>query len=236
MGKVKIALIILGIVLVIYLLMKAHILYYGNYRRVIKKPQNGKKSLSIPSDKFKMSSPDNGLAFTLSFWLFIDDWNYKFMNEKNILEKGHFKVFLSPRYNNLVVEIPIYNNSNKSSEMISFNNIPLQKWINVTIILENRYLDLWINGKLYSSRHLSNLPLIEDDAPITLFDNGGFGGYMSKLFVWEYNITKRVIYRIFDKGPTKVSILEYLIGLFNDINLTCKINFKRKKSEDTDDD
>ena len=28
--------------------------------------------------------------------------------------------------------------------------------------LENRYLDLWINGKLYHARYLKNLPLLDE--------------------------------------------------------------------------
>ena len=222
MGKLKIILIILGIISVLYILVKAHKLFYGDYKRIIKNTTSAKNTITISSEQFKMSSPNNGLAFSVSFWLFIDDWNYKFMNEKNIIEKGNFKVLLSPRNNNLVVEVPIYNNSNKSSETINFNNIPLQKWINVVIILENRHIDLWINGKLYNSRHLSNLPLIEDNAAIKLFNNGGFGGHISKLFVWENNISKRKIYRIFDQGPQNISVFDKFVGLVKNIDIDCK--------------
>ena len=35
-------------------------------------------------------------------------------------------------------------------EKILFKDIP-QKWLHIVITLENRSLDLWINGKLYAS-------------------------------------------------------------------------------------
>ena len=84
--------------------------------------------------------------------IFVKDWNYKYMTDKTIFNKGGFKLLLGNKMNDLYIEMPIL--GSYYPEKILFKDIPLQKWLHIVITLENRSLDLWINGKLYASRHL----------------------------------------------------------------------------------
>ena len=37
---------------------------------------------------------------------------------------------------------------------IEFKDIPLQRWMNVVLLINNRHVDLWINNQLIESRYL----------------------------------------------------------------------------------
>ena len=86
--------------------------------------------------------------------------------------------------------------------------MPLQKWIHVVILQNNRSLDLWINGKLYHSKHLRNVPLeVTGSETLEILPNGGFSGYLSEFKYYPLPITRNSyispysILKNFRKGP-----------------------------------
>ena len=66
-----------------------------------------KKPQTIKADDLKNSN--NSSNFTYSMWLFIDDWNYMFGSEKNVLERTNCPtVVLDTKPNTLKVKIKYY--------------------------------------------------------------------------------------------------------------------------------
>tara|TARA_B100001093_G_scaffold84845_1_gene76454 strand:- start:459 stop:1166 length:708 start_codon:yes stop_codon:yes gene_type:complete len=201
----------------------------GYYSVIFQKPVDARELLRIDNQQFRLSAPMRGLSFSTSFWIYIKDWNYKFMAEKEIFNKGGFKCILTPRSNDLVVEIPIF--ASKESEKIVFKNVPLQKWLNVAIIVDNRHIDLWINGKIYHSKHLVNLPLFKENRPLLVCDNRGFDGYISSFYYWDKPVSKVVLHRVFRDGPNNNSLVSKILRLYKKI----RGMFKVKVSVDLDD-
>jgi hypothetical protein len=203
-----------GMVL-IQLLVKLYKLYYGNVNMIIETPICGEKEISIPEKEFTISKEYEGLGFSMSIWLYLEDYGYKYKREKVILDKGGFRLYFAKDENELVVEIPVFGRSEPNT--IKFKKFPLQKWVNVIVILENRHLDLFINGKLYFSKYLFNLPLIIEKKDLILNPDGGFRGKISKLYHWSYPIGKSMILYTFNSGPVRVNILLRLYGLLGKI-------------------
>ncbi len=208
--NIKSIVIPVAIFLVLYLLFKYKRSRTGYHISMFDDAVDGRKRFAVDNKSFRLSQPDKGLSFSCSFWMFVKDWNYRYMNEKIVFEKGGFKCLLKPNSNDLMVEIPMY--GYKNPEQITFKNIPLQKWVSVCIVLENRYIDLWLNGELYQSRHLKNLPLFIESEPLQICPNRGFDGFLSKFYYWDYPLTKKIIYRVFDQGPIDNGIFSKLFN------------------------
>ena len=110
-----------------------------------------------------------------------------------------------------------YELSKKSSvgySIIEFKNIPLQRWINVVLLINNRHIDLWINNELIESRYLPNVPVLSDITFDTVSCRDGFNGYISALTVWDHLITRNMIYYLTTNSPVSKSIYDNTIGLY----------------------
>ena len=201
--------------LLIIILIILTIRYFRSFTNIIEFPHNAKTTFTAPHKQTRISQVKKGLGFTQSFWIYIKDWNYRFMNEKFILNKGGFMIYLGAKNNNLYIEIPVLNN--KLPERIVYENLPVQKWVNIVVLLDNRYLDIWLNGKLYHSRHLENVPEIAPKSDTVYLSNGGFSGYISRIYHYENSISKGKIKDIFKSGPINKNPLYKLILLVKNI-------------------
>lgn len=74
----------------------------------------------------------------------------------------------------------------------------LQKWNMVTVVFDNRHLDLYLDNKLYRSWVLMNVPLISDST-WTLFPGTiPFDGIISTVRFFDYAVIKSDIPRLYD--------------------------------------
>jgi hypothetical protein len=63
-------------------------------------------------------------------------------------------------------------------ETIVIKDIPLNKWINVIIVLKGQVLDVYINGTIAGRHTLKGVPM-QSYGPLNMSLNGGFAGQMS---------------------------------------------------------
>lgn len=188
---------------------------YGTRKIVTTHPQYMMNKHILDCNTYNFYGVNKGISSSISFWLYVKDWNYKVMEYKPIIKKGDLEIYMPPKNNFIVIDIPIVGSRKKDT--ISFKTIPLQKWINVALIIENRHADLWINGKLYISKHLTNLPDLKNNKKVICADMNGFDGYISRITTWTYVISKSIIERVFKTGPVDKSFLTKLKGIFNKI-------------------
>lgn len=88
------------------------------------------------------------------------------------------------------------------TEEIEIPNVPMNKWVNVMIVSKNKYLDVYINGVITKRRMLKGVPR-QNYGDVYMGMNGGFLGYISNLWYYDYAIGTREIARIIQKGPNK---------------------------------
>jgi hypothetical protein len=83
--------------------------------------------------------------------------------------------------------------------------MPLNKWVNVIIRLENTTLDVYINGTIVKRHILSGVPKQNyGDVYVTM--NGGFNGNLSNLRYWNYALDVGEIQSIINSGPNLKSV------------------------------
>lgn len=101
-GRTKLIMIIFCIVLGLYLFSKINV--FNSYDEFVSVPQSAKESIaSIEADKLKKSEGQ----FTMSCWIYIDDWNYKYGEKKVIMQRKN-QNFINP-----IIELGEYKNDLK---------------------------------------------------------------------------------------------------------------------------
>ena len=185
---------------------------------------DAKQRIDIPQDpniegsKTVMRSVNTpeGIEFTWSVWIFIDDLNYKSGQYRHIFHKGNEEynndsssqqmglsmpnnapgLYISPNTNELTVFMNTFDVMNQETRI---SNIPLNKWINVIIRCKNSTLDVYINGTITKSTKLLGVPK-QNYGDVYVAANGGFSGYISNLWYFNHALGTNEIQRLVSKG------------------------------------
>ena len=178
------------------------------------------------------------LRFTLCFWMKIHDFNYKYDKYKSVLYIGNENahktapgIWLYPKTNNLAVRMACKTDDKNgtmnlqkqykhdghpvsggvANHTCDIANVPIQSWTMVGIVLNNREIDVYINGKLVRSCLLPGVPDISNSYKMVLSDDGGFDGELSKVQLFSDSKNPEDIYEWYLQGPNaNKSWLEHL--------------------------
>jgi hypothetical protein len=160
---------------------------------------------------YRSQNAIDGIEFTWSTWLFINNLQtnegiYKHVFSKgnsNLTENGMIQpnnapgLYIAPNTNNLVV---VMNTFNVINEEIIIPDIPINKWVNVIIRCQNTTLDVYINGTITRSINLMGVPK-QNYGNVYVAMNGGFAGYISNLWYYNYALGTNAIQNIVNRGP-----------------------------------
>ena len=88
--------------------------------------------------------------------------------------------------------------------MCDIQDIDMQRWINVTISVNGRIMDVYYDGKLARSCVLPDVSAgsIDGQQSVVIGDKGGFGGKVSGIQFFAYALTPDRIYSIYQAGPS----------------------------------
>lgn len=89
---------------------------------------------------------------------------------------------------------------NSSTQILNISEIPLQKWFNVCIRLENVILDVYLNGT-NSGRIIMPYVPRQNYNDINICQNGGFNGNLSDLRYFDHALSVYEINSLMWKGP-----------------------------------
>jgi hypothetical protein len=88
------------------------------------------------------------------------------------------------------------------NEEILIPDIPLNKWVNVIIRCQNTTMDVYINGTIARSVQLMGVPK-QNYGDVYVGMNGGFDGYISNLWYYNYSLGTAAIQNLVSRGPNK---------------------------------
>jgi len=96
-------------------------------------------------------------------------------------------------------------------------DFPLQRWNHVVIVLWNRSLDVYLNGKLARSCTLQHIPRL-NNSPVYLTQDGGFHGDMASFKYINRAINADEVYALYSNGYDAKNIVNNILPDIN-INL-----------------
>lgn len=219
MGKV-----IFFIVLILFISLIIYLVYYA----VQASQQANANSPVIVNDVIDayvarpaVSLPQvtQGMNQSFSTWIYVKDWNYKFGQYKNILWKGNpmnsSSTSTSPTISNthcpslwlypLTNSLKVVTSTTGPGgvESCDIQNIPLMTWVHIVYVLNNRSVDIYINGMLERSCALTGIPIITND-PVyitTGSPQAGFYGKIGKTVYYTYPLLPNQVADLYQQGP-----------------------------------
>jgi hypothetical protein len=206
--------------------------------------QEPKYSDSIPI--LRSNNESGGLEFTWNTWLFLetvdDRYSHIFhkgdatLNNQNISPLNNspgLYVRRNPIKREAELRIIMSTFDNPHGADISIGNIPLQKWVNVTIRVKHHNLDIYVNNNIVHRHIFKGSPPKQNYGNIHVSKEGGFDGLLSNLRYFNKAITGVEIANIVKKGadltsensalsikPPYLSMRWYLPKLSNDAEAT----------------
>ena len=104
-----------------------------------------------------------------------------------------------------------------TSRPCDISSIDMQKWVQVTIILNNKTCDVFMDGKLARSCVLPTFYKVDRTGlTLNVCDYNGFGGYVSNVSAYNYTLNPEQVWRMYMNGPgPNYSIGDYIKGLFD---------------------
>ena len=201
-------------------------------------PNPQKEELITEDGKLRIKS---GGEFTFTFWLYINNWENKPRNVLSITDEGLttndiMSVLLYP--NEPVMAIRMYTGSSTatndytsstnrksllqgvgslmgqgSTPQCDLQAIDLQRWINVTVVVHGRVVDIFYDGKLNRSCVLPSMVLAgtKGKQNVRIGEMSGFQGSFGVMSYFAYALTPDRIYSIYLAGPGgPPSFLSYL--------------------------
>lgn len=198
-----------------------------------------KKPIKVPSDRLLNISEDaglpklnyvNGKEFSYSFWIYVDgDNNQNTSYRKFILgrmESSDSVNHASPLFeldnvsNKFFVKLSTSSSNTPQENSLEIKYFPLQRWVNVVLVVDNNFVQLFLDGELREVKDLSNH---SQDASIVNTPVGNlyigssankpsFNGYISKVQAFNYAVTIDHAKVIYKAGPLHKTVLS-VIGI-----------------------
>jgi len=167
--------------------------------------------------------------FAYSVWFYVKDWNYKYGKPKVIFGRmGQTSggggdgtvddltkldpcpaVVLSPQQNNINIMLGCYPGVNDQPttsggttvvHTCSIGNIPIQKWVNLTMSVYGRTMDLYVDGKLVRTCLLPGVANVNNKSSVFLTPLGGFSGWTSKFKYFPNAVSPQNAWDIYTAG------------------------------------
>ncbi len=188
-----------------------------NSKQMVIIPQNPSKKGAKPI--LRSNNEREGLEFTWSVWIFVNDEDFSATQYKHIFHKGNDNIdstgvnypnngpglYLTPRINSAqgnTAGLKIKMNTfTKIDEDVVISNLPLHKWVNIIIrVTKQNQMDVYISGTLTKRVMLSGVPK-QNYGDVYVSMNGGFDGNTADLRYFESAIGTNKIKSIVDNGP-----------------------------------
>ena len=122
----------------------------------------------------------------------------------------------------------------KAGSKCSVSDVELQKWVLFTFCLNNKVMDIYMDGKLARSCVLPSMYSVGSDPskPISLkmAGYGGFGGFIGRTLMSNYALNPEEVWKLYMTGPgPEMSFFDSLGSLFDPNYYKNKIKFPELK-------
>ena len=215
-GKAKIILIVF--VAVFGIMLFSSLSLFKSYNELIDAPIAGNVEKVI--EPTKLGEIDS--RYSISTWIYINDWNTNFGQIKNIVTyprgsgtNSNFIIQLKENTNDLDILIPT-GTTTYTTQTITFNNISIQKWVNIIVCVDTNSADLYINGKLVNSISYDNVSSTPSSQSSLTFakDGIGFNGSISGSRFYNKFLTPQECWTIYTDGFSN-SLLGSFMNRYN---------------------
>jgi hypothetical protein len=124
-----------------------------------------------------------GIVFTYSGWILINDFTVGYGKPRTILDKGGApRISIDSTSNSLIFGMKTYG----SEETVLVPSIPAAKWIHFAMVVNQESMDVYINGTLRQHHTLAQLPEQNESGVTT---GSKWDGVVARVSYWPRAIS-----------------------------------------------
>ena len=184
----------------------------GSVSSTISQDPENKSSITI----LRSENEKDGIEFSWSVWLYLNGFQDS-SSYHHVFNKGNVAtsvataqypgtntpnnapgLYINPNYDGFRVIMNSF--TNPYQEIIEVTELPMAKWVNIVIRVQDKNCDIYVNGRLVKRRIMTEVVKQNyDDVHVSL--NGGFSGYLSNLTYYNRSISITQIQDIISVGP-----------------------------------
>jgi hypothetical protein len=214
------------IILIVTILVLLYVLYAYFTDKGTELAQEANLLLTIPPIA-DISNPTS-TRYAHSVWIYVNTWDNN-ANKNILLRDGQFKLYLDKSSPTLKLDARMNDGSDET--MIITNNFPLQKWVNITINMDNQFADAYIDGKLVRSQRFFKqnengggvAPIKPPTKEVPLYlgnkEVGNFDAYATLLKRWTEPIDPKTVWDNYMKGNGSGKMASTLNDLGIDLSI-----------------
>lgn len=135
-----------------------------------------------------------GAVFTYTTWVLVNDFTLGFNTLRRIFSKGDCPGLYINESNSLLVKVDTFGNV----QNIVIPNIPASKWLHIAIVVDQRSVDVYVNGILRKHQELTQLPEQNNANVIT---GPGWDGVIGNLVYYTRALSTSEIQLLASKAP-----------------------------------
>jgi hypothetical protein len=178
--------------------------YQNESPYIVEDTIQGTTAKSFPGSLLLRSSDQK---FGLAFWIYIGDNTFNNTSKMHhVFHKGNSSsvplqapgVWIYPNENKFAIYMNTYNNVASKCDI---GNIPLNKWVFMTIVVIGRHMDVYVNAKLKKRTDLGGIPK-QNYGDLYMNKWGGFSGFISRFRYYSYGLQFFQIEDAFKNGPS----------------------------------
>jgi len=211
-GAIVVIAILVALVYLIYYVLSDWRYTSASSPWLVKGTRIARKALRLPASLIPVSNDSRyGIEFTYSFWMYVNSWSTPNQlaggsNLQHILHKGSSEanpqfqapgIYMDQNSNRIVVKMNTFGNLN---EECIVDNIPIGKWVYVTVVVINKNIDIYVNGNLKNRCTLTGIPM-QNVGDMYITQNGGFDGMLGNVQYFNRALPYWKIEQLFNIGP-----------------------------------
>ena len=217
-GNSKTILMIVILILTISLITKFGL--FTGYSKILDSPVLATSPIKALGD-YKYTA-----AYSLSTWIYVNDWNAFNGSEKDIIVRNVHgnstpRLYLDAYENQLNIDYTTGTDQKATLKRIKIPNVNTQKWINITCCFSDTNVDTYMNGKLVDttipgeSLYYAGIEKGDKELQFNICPNGiGFSGYISNTRYYPEVLTPQKAWDIYNKGYSS-NMLGNLLNKYN---------------------
>lgn len=125
-------------------------------------------------------------------------------------------------------------NPNKNLNNLEYSNgcdiinIPVQRWVHIAVVLINKTIDVYINGKLARSCTMQNVPKL-NNGNIYICQDGGFEGDISDVLYSNRALSVSDIFSLYLGGYNRFTIYDKVAKIIPKVDVSLNVDYSVNK-------
>lgn len=207
--------IILGIVIFILI---AYVIYIKTYSSV----NYLSGQINLNADKApdailatKLTNPSS-TRYSYGIWIYVNSWNNT--NNKTIFSRYSDMVLYLDTTNAILyctisppapggTETVITDGgatavTTNNAPIVVTNNFPLQKWVFITVVIDNQTVDMYLDGKMVKSL---NIKQVQPNSTSSIYYGSKVDAVINNFQRWSYPLDPQSVYNYYMSGASSIS-------------------------------